>query len=707
MISTREASLRRLLPLLALVLAGCPGPGPAPPPSLPAEAPAPMAPVATPPGRVFHLRGGGVTADLYPANCPTVTQGAYVRQVYEGLVTFDEDLRITPALAESWKISDDLQTYTFTLRKGLTFHDGSPLEAAAVVRSFEHYARHAGEWFWVVDPILGARAFRDDARAERLEGIRALDPLTVEVRLVQPDGIFLVHLAMPQAAIYKALPPGGAFAYCGAGPWRNLEAGPGGVAIGPFAQHHAGVAPGVDRVVYGTDGPLGEAWTKGSLDLAAVGEGEAGLVPASELKVYPGLETEYAAFVPGVPLPVRQLVNRVLDREAFCKTVLEGLAEPSHGVIPPGIRGAHAEPRRFDAGEAPVLAEKFRLNATLEPRLFATLAAALKPHGVVLVSDPKKPWQLMEHGWIADYPDPDDYLRILFHSKSGTLNVAGYSNPEVDALLEKGRAMSADLEDDARLDLYRKIEDRIVADVPWLFLWHRKNRIAVKPRVSGVRFCALDANGALTLEQTRLSLGPCGRERAALAPSASRRGALRDLLGGQVLRVRADGPRVAEGVREGPHPVAVELVGDRPANRGALVQRPVHHGVHVLGVEEHAHGVSLPALRSHGAHLGVLVGEHEESLADPDLRVHDLPAGALHAHADRRAERLLVEVDRPRRSVDDQVGDHALVARRDRLHRLRLRLGGGLRAGLLRLRLRLGARLCLRLRLRHVRSPSR
>lgn len=437
-----------------------------------------------------------------------MTEGAYVRQVYEGLVDFDENLKVVPGLAASWKISEDLTSYTFTLRDGLTFHDGSPLDANAVVRSFEHYARSSGDWFWVVEPIEGAEAFRDDKKAKHLPGLRAVDPLTVELKLARPDGIFLVHLAMPQSAIYKELPPGGAFHYCGAGVFRNDKTSAHGIELVPFTGHHGGAPPRIVRLVFGSPLELTDgAWEQGRVDLTNVGPGQASLVPAAEMKTYAGLETSYASFSPDVPLEVRRLVNRVLDRDAYCKNVLDGLAEPSHGVIPPGIRGAHAEPRRFDEGKAPVLGKVYRLNARLDDSLFEVLSKALKTHKVELVKDDDRPVQLQQHGWIADYPDPDDYLRILFHSKSGSLNAAHYSNPEVDALLEKGRAMSADLEDEGRLELYRKLEDRIVAEVPWLFLWHRKNRIAIKPRLQGLRLGALDADGSLTLTQSGLSIG--------------------------------------------------------------------------------------------------------------------------------------------------------------------------------------------------------
>src|SRR5262249_38222386 len=161
------------------------------------------------------------------------------------------------------------------------------------------------------------------------------------------------------------------------------------------------------------------------------------------VREYPGLQTDYAAFSPDVPREVRRLVNAVLDRDAYCKQVLGGLAVPSHGVLPPGMRGARPEPLGFEVPSAAV--KKTKLRADPDPALFDRLSTALAPREVELVRG--DPPQLRQSAWIADYPDADDFLRVLFHSKSGPeINKARYARADVDALLEKARRMSADLE---------------------------------------------------------------------------------------------------------------------------------------------------------------------------------------------------------------------------------------------------------------------
>jgi peptide/nickel transport system substrate-binding protein/oligopeptide transport system substrate-binding protein len=486
--------MRTRAPLFAvLLLAGCP----ASPSSTttPASTNAPAAPAAKPAREVVLP----TTASLVdPTHCGAVDAKSLSVQVFEGLVRFDDQARIEPGLAESWKISDDLTVYSFTLRKGLVFSDGSPLRAAEVVGSFERYARGADDWFWVVEPIAGARAFKE-GRAKKIEGLRAQGELGVEIRLSEPDGIFLLNLAMEHGGIYRG---GGHDPLVGAGPYRVESQSQVETVLVPSTTWHGwgSSAPGIDRLVFRHVQDSTQAFVAGEVHVARVPAGAKGIDPKI-VRSYPGLVTDYAFFSPDVPRDVRRLVNAVLDRDAYCKEVLDGAAVPSHGVLPPSLRGARAEPLRFELPPGKVA--KMKLRATLEPQLFERLERALAPHGVELVRG--DPPQLFQTGWIADYPDADDFLRILFHSKSG-LNKAGFARADVDALLEKARRMSADLEDETRLDVYRKAEDAIVEDAPWLFLWHHVNRIAVSPRVKGVRTWPLDCDECLTLPQTTLSV---------------------------------------------------------------------------------------------------------------------------------------------------------------------------------------------------------
>ena len=116
------------------------------------------------------------------------------RQIFDTLVEVDPATsRVTPALASSWLMTNDGASWTFTLRDGVRFHDGTPLDASSVVASFDR-GRSAR--------MPAYRALFDDPSA--IQSIQALDPRTVRFELRGPFGPFLAHLASPQAAIARA-----------------------------------------------------------------------------------------------------------------------------------------------------------------------------------------------------------------------------------------------------------------------------------------------------------------------------------------------------------------------------------------------------------------------------------------------------------------------------------------------------------------------
>jgi oligopeptide transport system substrate-binding protein len=99
-----------------------------------------------------------------------------------------------------------------------------------------------------------------------------------------------------------------------------------------------------------------------------------------------------------------------------------------------------------------------------------------------------KRYQMFLIAWGADYPDPQNFLDVLFHSQSEN-NHGNYSNPEVDALLEQARVMQ---DQEARFELYNQIEQMILNDAPWIPLWNRGESYAlIKPEVKGYHLTAM------------------------------------------------------------------------------------------------------------------------------------------------------------------------------------------------------------------------
>jgi ABC-type transport system substrate-binding protein len=135
---------------------------------------------------------------LDPAEATDLTSAAVIRQVFDALLELDDRLRPIPALAESWTVSTDQRVYTFRLRSGVRFHNGRELRAADVKHSFERAAR--GKRPWVFEKITGARDVIAGRKTE-IAGLRALDDLSVEVRLDRPFPPFLYLMAYDAASV--------------------------------------------------------------------------------------------------------------------------------------------------------------------------------------------------------------------------------------------------------------------------------------------------------------------------------------------------------------------------------------------------------------------------------------------------------------------------------------------------------------------------
>jgi ABC-type oligopeptide transport system substrate-binding subunit len=97
------------------------------------------------------------------------------------------------------------------------------------------------------------------------------------------------------------------------------------------------------------------------------------------------------------------------------------------------------------------------------------------------LSRDKDRFQMFSLGWVADYADPQNFLDILFHSKS-TENHTQYASPDVDRLLERARG---ERDNAVRMRLYQEAEALILKDAPWVPLWHSKRYVLVKPYVQG------------------------------------------------------------------------------------------------------------------------------------------------------------------------------------------------------------------------------
>ena len=474
---------------------------------------------------VVALLAEPVTFDLTQVR--DLNSGRVVRRIYEGLTDFVYGTYdIGPGLAESWEISDDGLTYTFNLRQGVTFHDGTDFDAAAVIYNWQRQIdpTHPGHGAGVYP--LAANYLGNVAEME------AVDAHTLRITLKEPMAPFLqyltqltVNIASP-AAIEKfgadiATNP------VGTGPYKLTEWRPGVRAVLAANEDWWGGDIAIKQLIYV---PIVEAQAR----LSAITTGEVDFtydVPIEsldvlranpEVTVQDGLSAHVWYVTLNVTLSdppldnklVRQALNYAIDKEAIVDDILMGAGVISRSPLSPiygdnfnpGVRHYDYDPEKAKA----LLAEAgfpdgFRcefmvpesgsgMQSPLEMGTFiqANLAAVgvncsiqTMEWGAYLNAFRNGP-QMAQMSWNSVMGDPDYVLWRLFNTQAHppAWNAGFYSNPEVDALLDRAQVVVDPAE---RTELYLKAQELIVEDAPWIFVNHGAQIVAHSARLEDFR----------------------------------------------------------------------------------------------------------------------------------------------------------------------------------------------------------------------------
>ncbi len=425
--------------------------------------------------------------------------------VFRGLVTHDGANAVVPALAESWTVSPDERTYTFALRKGVTWQDGAPFRAADVT--------------FTLDAVRAP----DSGAAQRhyftgITSVEAPDANTVVITLGAPYAALLDALAMgilPQHLLTGKSITDSDFGQhpVGTGPFRLDEFKPGQYAtLTAFDGYYGGRAK-LDKIVisYVPDATarlvqLGNAEVDGAIlepqQATQVKQNDRLRVQASPTADYRAVMFNMLKPVFADPL-VRQAMNYAVDRTALVDSVLLGYGGPA--TDPLGTSPYHdpsIAPYTYDPGKvASLMAQAgytrrgdgpwtrngaplaFSISTfssdSLRVSLLGVVATQLNQAGFQVTADPKardlivKNWGDLDGfvvGWGTPY-QPDTSLYAPFHSSevlaAGGSNYGSYADPAVDAALDAGRAASDDATEKAA---YTRFQQAIVADPPYLWL---------------------------------------------------------------------------------------------------------------------------------------------------------------------------------------------------------------------------------------------
>lgn len=451
--------------------------------------------------------------------------------MFEGLVRWRPGTTdIEPGLAKAWDVSNEGRTWRFELRDGVTFHDGTPLDAAAVVFSFERVIAPSHPHY-IANPVEGGY-WRGLLHAVR--SVRAIGPRTVAIETAEPYAPLLAELALfpivsPTAVArwgdtFKAHP-------VGTGPYAFESWIPGEQLVVHRFDAYWKNRPAMDRVVFEVVVDARQRLIdleSGQVDLAVT------ILPDEQsfVELHPDLvlhhvasnDVSYLAFNTQHPpfddVRVRRAANLAIDKQPIVKLAYQGRAFAADGPLPPTQWGYHkpAKPYGYDPVEARrLLAEaaasgkfdpdaSYKLYVLTTPRPYlaqpeqvgryiqsALAQVGLKTELVLQAyADHRRTVEAGEHdlalfGWIGDTGDPDNFLYVLFHSDNavagGAQNIAFYRDAGVDGILHDAQR-TTDVA--TRTGLYAAAQDRIAAGAPWVPIAHSEVVVAGRRELSGV-----------------------------------------------------------------------------------------------------------------------------------------------------------------------------------------------------------------------------
>jgi peptide/nickel transport system substrate-binding protein len=445
---------------------------------------------------------GGDPDQLDPHTTTSSFAFTVLENVYDTLVQPGDDLTMEPALAESWEVSDDLLTWTFTLREGVTFHDGSSFDSADVVASFERI-REEGANNW---------------RLEAVEEFNALDEFTVEMVLNRPAPNLLEQIG-PFKGL--AIAPSEAIEAgtlgddpVGTGPFRFVSFSPGDAVEVEAFEDYWGEGPFLDGIRF-------QVIPDASVKLTGLQTGELDWiddVPPQQVAALEGSDELVLSRVAGNDywylalnherepyddVDVRRAIAFALDPSVIAEAALFEAATPNETAIPEtSFWYVEHEPYGHDPDQAQQLLEDAGVTG-LTMDLMVTnefpetvtaaevIAGQLAEVGIEVVirtldfsswldEQGEGNFDAFLLGWLGNI-DPDDFYYAQHHSTGG-FNFHGFADAEVDQLLDDGRV---EVDEDARKDLYDQAAQRIVDLASYIYLYNPDIVEAWSPQVSG------------------------------------------------------------------------------------------------------------------------------------------------------------------------------------------------------------------------------
>ena len=439
-----------------------------------------------------------------------------MRQIYEKLVDFDENLNVVPMLAEKWDISEDGKSYTFYLKKGVKFHNGEEMKASDVLFSFKRMLSPAAAAIHAYSNVIDP------------EGFKVIDDYTLVVKTKEALGAFLASMNHGFASIVseKAVTEAGkdyGAQPVGTGPFKYVSWAKGDrIVLERFEDYHdkkAALSKMILRAVTESTSRTIEL-ESGAVDLALdpPGSDVKRLEANNKIEVVrrPGQLVYHLGFnldkEPYNNIKVRQAMNIAVNRPGMAKVVYRGNAAPSVGPWTSAVKYAPQDVPQieYDLEKAKELLKEAGYEKGFKAVLWVPDRKEQADMATILQDEYKKigidmeikvyEWgayiealkaadhELYIMGWSGGAPAPDPYFFAgpkFLSSVIGSSNRCRLNDAAVDQLINKGAGMQDGPE---REKIYSDLYFRIKELLPWIVLVNPDQISAVKKEIKGIRY---------------------------------------------------------------------------------------------------------------------------------------------------------------------------------------------------------------------------
>ncbi len=492
------------------------------------------------PSTLYLSDTGPLTLD--PAISGEMSSHIYIMQIFSGLFRLDSTLQPAGDLVEKWDISQDGKTYTFYLRKEAKFHNGKEVTAQDFKYSWERACNPATESKTAstyLGDIVGAKEMLQ-GKATSVSGVQVVDSHTLRVTIDAPKAYFLAKLTYPTSFVVDQTSVEQNESWWqqpnGTGPFKLKEWVKDQVIVlernDLFYREPAKLRQIEFQLLAGSSISMYET---GDIDVSPVylydidrAQDPKGPF-AGELLVSPQLSLEYIGFNTQKPpfddVFVRQAFCSAVNKEKIIKITQKGMVTNAKGILPPTMPGHNNNLNGFEynVDKAKALIAKSKYGSTNLPPITITQSGTgsyIPPYLGAIIQD----WEqnlgakitvrqldpeifsyylrdevdnMFVYGWIADYPDPQNFLDVLFNPEAD-YNYTKYVNPTLTTLLNQA---GTNQDSNTRYKLYQEAEQLLIDNAVCFPLWFETNYTLVKPYVKNYK---LDAQGTPTLSSVSL-----------------------------------------------------------------------------------------------------------------------------------------------------------------------------------------------------------